>query len=62
MAIEKVGDDEKAKRKITCKNCGSILRYLPRDIQSRQVTHQSDIDTEYHIVCPECKALVDVKP
>ncbi len=62
MAIEKIGDDERVRRTVTCKHCGSILQYLPCDIQERRVTHQSDVDTEYHIPCPTCKQCVPVKP
>lgn len=62
MAITKVGDDDKAKRRVTCMKCGSILEYLPVDVQSRTHTDYSGVsDTNYSIKCPQCNATVYVK-
>jgi DNA-directed RNA polymerase subunit RPC12/RpoP len=62
MAVEKVGDDDRAKRRVTCRDCGSILEYLPRDVEHK--THHDysgGSDTYSFIKCPECKATVYVK-
>lgn len=60
-AIEKVGDDESAKKRVTCKDCGSILQYLPIDIKQGKESHQGDVDYVYYIECPCCKNNVRVK-
>ena len=62
MAIEKVGDDPESKRRVTCRNCGSVLEYLPIDIESRTVTdYTGDSEIVRFIRCPVCKKEVIVK-
>lgn len=62
MTVKKIGDDESAKKRVTCKHCGSILEYLPRDVV--HVVHTDyggGSDTYSHIKCPECHCNVQVK-
>lgn len=61
MAIEVVGFDEGAKKRVTCKNCGSILEYLPVDVESQSVRHFDETDIIYLIKCPTCKEDVKVE-
>lgn len=61
MAVEKVGQDEKVKKKCTCKNCSSILLYLPPDVLQGTCSHQGDTEAYWYIICPDCKQRVEVK-
>lgn len=62
MPVEKVGEDPGAKRRVTCRNCSSILEYLPVDVESRTVRdYTGDSDTYYFIRCPQCKEEVTVR-
>lgn len=62
MAIEIVGEDEKSKRKATCKQCGAILEFLPADIQTGEVSdYTGSSDTYYWIDCPRCKNAIQVR-
>lgn len=60
--VRKVGNDKKVEKKVTCKNCGSILLYLPKEVKSQAMYSMGEWDgTYYWIDCPECKKQVTVK-
>lgn len=61
MAPKKVGVDRKAIKRVTCKNCGSILEYFPKDVKIKSYSCMGELDTYSCITCPECKASVTVK-
>lgn len=62
MAVEKIGDDATAYRQATCKRCGSILRYLPKDVKHAMDSDWTGGHDSYsYIKCPECKNTVYVK-
>lgn len=62
MAIEVLGKDDGSYKKATCRNCGSILRYLPVDVESYEKRdYTGDLDTYYFISCPSCKDKVYVR-
>jgi uncharacterized protein with PIN domain len=45
-----------------CRNCGSTLQYVPRDVQQKTVSdYLGDRDIIKYIECPECKEHVTVK-
>lgn len=49
-------------KEAVCRNCGSALNYVPRDVQSRTYKDYSGCsDTDYFIVCPTCDEKVFVK-
>lgn len=59
MAVEVIGHDPDVYIKRTCKKCGSILQYVPNDIETD--THRSydgSTDTYQYITCPTCKSKV----
>lgn len=58
MAVEVIGKDDSKYRKVTCDNCGSILRYLPNDVQNKSVYSFGESEVVSYIVCPECERLV----
>lgn len=62
MAVRKVGDDEKAVKRVTCHRCGSILEYLLVDVKNRVHTDYSGTsETLYWIDCPQCQSQIEVK-
>jgi RNase P subunit RPR2 len=61
MTVEVVGFDEKAKKQATCKNCGSILQYLPKDVRKQRLRHFDETTVHHVIDCPECGQTVRVK-
>lgn len=61
MAVKVVGFDEKAKKQITCKNCGSVLEYLPIDVKYRSVRHFDETDIIKSVDCPKCMKEVKIK-
>lgn len=49
-------------REIICRNCGSTLQYVPKDIKERTVSdYTGDRDIVRYIECPECNDHVTVK-
>lgn len=59
---EIIGRDEDKAKQVTCKNCGSILRYWPREVQEKRLYSFGEYDgTYYWIVCPECNEGVPLK-
>ena len=45
-----------------CRNCGSTLQYVPRDIKERTVSdYTGDREIVRYIECPECNDKVTVK-
>lgn len=60
--VKKVGQDKKVLRRITCKQCGSKLEYLPKEIKSEVLSSFGEYDgTRYWIICPECNNEVTVR-
>lgn len=63
MAVVKVGDDPAIKKNVTCGHCGSILQYLPCDVDKRVTTdYTGDRDWTYSIECSECGKRIYVEP
>jgi DNA-directed RNA polymerase subunit RPC12/RpoP len=54
VRIVKVEPHPTVVKEVVCRNCGATLEYVPKDIQSRQVSCMGDIDTYRYIVCPNC--------
>lgn len=49
-------------KETVCRNCGSTLQYVPRDIKQRTVSdYLGDRDIVKYIECPECNEQVTVK-
>lgn len=60
--LEIIGKDDNIKKRVVCKNCSSILVYLPCDIISYDKRdYTGDLDTYYYINCPECNNRVYLK-
>jgi DNA-directed RNA polymerase subunit RPC12/RpoP len=56
MAVEKVGDDESKKKRVTCNHCGAVLQYLPVDVSwSTHYDYGGGSDQVGAIQCPQCK-------
>ncbi len=52
----------KVVKEVICKNCGSTLQYVPKDIQSHSYRDiGGGYDTDYFITCPPCGEKVYVK-
>lgn len=60
--IEVVGKDESLKKQVTCRNCASVLKYMPCDVK-KEVHHDysGGIDTYHYIKCPDCSQRVTVR-
>ena len=49
-------------KEVICRNCGSTLEYVPRDIKERTVSdYTGDREIVRYIECPECDEHVTVK-
>lgn len=49
-------------RQVVCKNCGSTLEYMPRDIKSYTSTdYGGGTDVHDYILCPTCSNKVSVR-
>ena len=49
-------------KETVCRNCGSTLQYVPRDIKERTVSdYTGDREIVRYIDCPECNERVTVK-
>lgn len=60
MSVKKVGDDPRVVKRVTCRQCSSILEYLPADVQTRTVSSFGDSCTVSYVPCPECSNKVEV--
>jgi RNase P subunit RPR2 len=62
IEVENEEPDPKIVRRLSCKNCGARLRYVPRDVRTTQHTdYGGGTDTYYWIDCPKCKHANEVK-
>lgn len=60
MSVKVIGQSDDSK-KVTCRNCGAVLRYWPVDVQERVVRDYTGVsERECHIVCPKCSKRVYV--
>lgn len=49
-------------KEVICRNCGSTLQYVPRDIKERTVSdYTGDREIVRYIDCPTCSHQVTVK-
>lgn len=50
-----IGYDKSVKLRCTCRKCGAIVEYLPKDVKSATVCDYSGgRDVVYYITCPGC--------
>ena len=57
-----VGKSKKMVKKVTCRNCASIIEYTQREVQSRTYSdYGGGTDSFSYITCPECKEDVEVR-
>ena len=62
MAVTVVGQDSQVAKRATCFNCGSILQYYPKDVDSRiEHDYGGGSDHVRFIKCPTCAWEVSVK-
>lgn len=62
MAVEVIGEDEGVYKRISCRNCAAILRYVPADVKERHGRDYSGgSDGCEYIVCPKCSKQVVIK-
>ena len=55
------GPHQSVVKEAICRNCGSTLQYVPRDIKERVETdYGGDRDIVKYIECPECNDRVTV--
>jgi len=60
--VEVIGQNKDIQKQITCKNCGSILRYVKADVREYHGTDYSGSpDGREWIVCPTCNEDVTIK-
>lgn len=56
-----VGLDASIKKQVTCRNCSSVLEYLPKDIiEDARTDYTGDKDVYNIITCPSCSKSVTV--
>lgn len=56
-----IGKDPAVFRRCTCKNCASIVEFLPGEIQHRTVfDYGGGKDMVYFITCPGCAQEISV--
>jgi RNase P subunit RPR2 len=56
------GPHQSVVKEVICRNCGSTLQYVPRDIKERIVSdYTGDRETIRYIECPECGDNATVK-
>lgn len=59
--IKVVGNDPSVVKQVTCKHCGSILEYMPCDIEEGATrAWRGGRDLYHYIECPQCKNHVSV--
>jgi ribosomal protein S27E len=58
---EKIGQDESVARQVTCRQCGAILKYYPREIEVKTYSYMGESEQSSFIKCVECKTEVTVK-
>lgn len=60
MAIV-VGKDESMYKRVTCRNCASIVQYAPNDVKPRITTdYTGSKDMHHEVVCPCCLVAIVV--
>lgn len=56
-----VGVDEKAKKRLTCRNCANIIEYTPSDLTTWATSSCGERGTASGFDCPSCKVTIVVK-
>jgi len=60
--VKIVGREKNVIKRATCKNCGAILEYYPKEVKSYTYKdYGGGSDTVYYIKCPDCTEKVVVK-
>lgn len=60
--VEILGEDEKAYKYITCKNCAAKLRYTPSEVkESHGTDYGGGPDGDEWIDCPRCGKQVIIR-
>ena len=60
--VEIIGHDESAGKEVTCRGCGTILRYFLKDKKRDYSTdYRGDKDYYNYIDCPTCTRKITVK-
>ena len=56
-----IGTDLSALKRVTCRNCASIVEYTPADTKLVKVTdYTGSSDMECHLTCPKCGDTINV--
>lgn len=62
MAVEVIGESDKAKKETTCSNCAAILRYTLADTKTETRTDYGGGSDTYRVLeCPKCHKKIDVE-
>jgi DNA-directed RNA polymerase subunit RPC12/RpoP len=61
MAVEIIGHDPSVARVVTCKACGSQLKYWKVDVMDQTSQYFDETSTRYYITCAKCSTQVTVK-
>lgn len=61
VTVVNKGPHQSVVKETICRNCGSTLQYVPRDIKERTVSdYTGDREIVRYIDCPECNDRVTV--
>lgn len=59
--VQVVGKDESEVRRVTCRNCASVLQYVNAEVKDeRHYDYGGGSDIYYYITCPCCNKNVTV--
>ena len=62
MAIKIIGEDSRAVKIATCKNCAAVLEYTHADTKTEtRIDYTGGSDTYRFFDCPKCGETVTVK-
>jgi RNase P subunit RPR2 len=60
--VQIVGKDQSVYKRITCRNCATILEYTPNEVQKRVTKdYGGGTDVTEYIQCPNCAKDVTVR-
>ncbi len=59
--VKVIGKDEKAVRRVTCRQCASILEFTNSEVEHETLVCMGESEASYFVTCPTCGVHVAMK-
>jgi hypothetical protein len=53
--VKMVGIDKKIAKRVSCRECGAILEYMPNEVKTYRTSCMGETGTAWYVDCPNFK-------